>query len=137
MIDVKQIEGTDPKLYELVCRLVMDPVVLRQNNNYPFKTTLHFVWFVALDKGEVAGFLPVERRDGGKAVINNYYIRDESAAVLEAMIVKAQEALGGQYTLEAVAQTRDGDVFARNGFCATKVWKNYIKMTDDADTKRI
>ena len=53
------------------------------------------------------------------------------------MIVKAQEALGGQYTLEAVAQTRDGDVFARNGFCATKVWKNYIKMTDDADTKRI
>ncbi len=29
--------GTDKKLYELVAPLVMSPIVLRQNNNYPFK----------------------------------------------------------------------------------------------------
>ncbi len=132
MIEVKQIEGTDPELYRLVCRLVMNPEVLRQNNNYPFKTTLHFVWFLAIDNNEVVGFLPVERRDGRKAIINNYYILDESADILKAMIVAAQQALGEQYLLEAVVQIRDQEVFAGQGFGTTKVWKNYLKMTYDA-----
>lgn len=133
MIAIKQIGGTDPELYRQVCHLVMNPEVLRQNNNYPFKTTLHFVWFLAFDNNEVVGFLPVERRDGGKAVINNYYILNESAEILKAMLVAAQQALGSQYILEAVAQIRDQEVFSRQGFGITKVWKKYLKMTYDAN----
>ncbi len=137
MIIVKQVEGTHPALYTLVGRLVMNPEVLRQNNNYPFKTTEQFIWFIALEQDSVVGFLPVERRSSTKAVINNYYIRNEDPEVLEAMIVSAQRALNSQFSLEAVVQIRDENIFTRNGFCVKKIWKNYLKMTDDATTKRI
>lgn len=44
----------------------MNPDVLSANNNYPFKTTEHYVWFIAVDKKSVVGFMPVER---GEAVV--------------------------------------------------------------------
>ena len=38
VMDIVKLQGTDRKLYEFVCPLVMNPAILRQNNNYPFKT---------------------------------------------------------------------------------------------------
>jgi hypothetical protein len=40
---IMTLQGTDKLLYELVAPLVMNPAILRQNNNYPFKTS-RFVW---------------------------------------------------------------------------------------------
>ena len=39
MIQIVQLHGTDKKLYELVAPLVMSPEVLKQNYNYPFRTS--------------------------------------------------------------------------------------------------
>ena len=39
MIQIMKLNGTDKQLYKLVAPLVMDPEVLKMNNNYPFKTT--------------------------------------------------------------------------------------------------
>ena len=33
---IMTLQGTDKLLYELVAPLVMNPAILRQNNNYPF-----------------------------------------------------------------------------------------------------
>ena len=49
MIQIIQLKGTDRRLYELVAPLVMNPDVLKQNYNYPFRTSEDFVWFVAVE----------------------------------------------------------------------------------------
>ena len=57
--------------------MVMDPEVIRANNNYPFKTGEEYVWFIAIEDKEVVGFVPVEQKSRKKAVINNYYVKAE------------------------------------------------------------
>ena len=40
-----RLNGVDARLYPLVGPLVMNPAILRQNNNYPFKTlSLIHIW---------------------------------------------------------------------------------------------
>ena len=48
-MDIEKLHGTDPRLYQLVAPLVMSIPVLRYNNNYPFKTSVHHKWLVATD----------------------------------------------------------------------------------------
>ena len=52
-MNIEKLHGTSTRLYQLVAPLVMSPPVLRQNNNYPFKTSDHHVWFVALEEEKV------------------------------------------------------------------------------------
>lgn len=74
----------------------MNPDVLSANNNYPFKTTEHYVWFIAVDKKSVVGFMPVERRRSG-CVINNYYVCDDNRETLSLLITTTLEAIGSKY----------------------------------------
>lgn len=37
-MNILKLQGLDGRLFDLVAPLVMNPAVLRQNNNYPFKT---------------------------------------------------------------------------------------------------
>ena len=72
--------GTSPRLYKLVAPLVMNAAVLRQNDNYPYKTSQRHEWLLALDdedENKISGFFPVERREG-YAYINNYYLSPEA-----------------------------------------------------------
>ena len=39
MMQILKLQGTDRQLYRLVGPLVMNPKVLKSNNNYPFKNT--------------------------------------------------------------------------------------------------
>ena len=76
-MEILQIQGTDERLYPLVGPLVMNPVVLKQNYNFPFRTAENFIWLVAIDEeGKVLGFLPVENKKT-ECVINNYLIENE------------------------------------------------------------
>ena len=52
-MDIEKLHGTDPRLYQLVAPLVMSIPVLRYNNNYPFKTSEDFVWYIAIDNRDV------------------------------------------------------------------------------------
>ena len=74
---VEKLPGTDARLYALVAPLVMSVPIIRQNNNYPFKTSRKHLWFIALERGEVKGFMPVERKTAG-ACIDNYYLAGDS-----------------------------------------------------------
>ena len=74
MIQIIQLKGMEQQLYQLVAPLVMDPVVIRANNNYPFKTNDNYVWFIATEEDKVVGFLPLELRKSQKVIINNYYV---------------------------------------------------------------
>lgn len=126
---IERLAGTEARLYELVARLVMDPEVLRQNNNYPFKTSEHYEWFVALDgEGVVRGFMPVELKTGNSVVINNYYVEGDDASVLRALLDAVWKAFGKEKVVRAVVLVRHEQVFMREGFETTVEWTLYKKM---------
>ena len=57
MTQIVELKGTEKRLYQLVAPLVMNPVVLKQNYNYPFRTSENFIWFVAVEGKEIVGFI--------------------------------------------------------------------------------
>lgn len=124
---VEILKGTDKKLYELVAHLVMDPSVLKQNRNYPFKTMETFIWFIGMEDNQVIGFIPVEIREK-QAIINNYYAIDEDLSVLDTMIKKASEYFNKDYTLISITQNQHVQAFIPNKFVIDHEWKNYVKM---------
>ena len=129
MFTIEQIGGLDKRLYELVAPLIMNPRVLWQNNNYPFKTSEHYEWFVALDgEGVVRGFMPVELKAGNSVVINNYYVAGDDASVLRALIDAVWKAFGKEKVVRAVVLVRHEQVFMREGFETTVEWTLYKKM---------
>ena len=85
---VEKLPGTDARLYALVAPLVMSVPIIRQNNNYPFKTSRKHLWFIALERGEVKGFMPVERKTAG-ACIDNYYLAGDSSKLYVKMVYEA------------------------------------------------
>jgi len=126
-MNIEKLHGTDPRLYELVAPLVMSIPVLRQNNNYPFKTSACHQWLVATGNGEVKGFMPVEIKKTC-ACINNYYICEGNPSLLPDLIDRAKKEFAGNRPLFAVSHARDAETFRTNGFTVSKEWKLYVKM---------
>ncbi len=127
MIQILQFKGDDPQLYHWVAPLVMDPRVIRANNNYPFKTTEHFQWLIAVEKKQVKGFIPLEVKSN-YAVINNYYIAPEQDEVLTLLLDQAIAVFGEKYELFSVTLVENRSAFEKHGFVVEKEWKRYVKM---------
>ncbi len=133
-MQILQLPGTDKALYELVAPLVMDPKVIRWNNNFPFRTSPRFEWFVAVDEGQVLGFMPVEHKRS-EDVINNYYVTDRKADTLEQLIRYAIGHLEEGPTLAAVSFKEDRELFASLGFEDENVWTRYVRMRRKKQSK--
>lgn len=130
-MDTISLKGTDKRLYELVAPLVMNPAILRQNNNYPFKTSARHEWALAIENGEVVGFMPVKlKNEGGD--IDNYYISGDRSDIIDALL--GQVLANGRLSVDLTALVHKRHVadFARNGFSTVKEWKNYDKMQYDS-----
>ena len=82
MMEITKLDGTDERLYPLVGPLVMNPKVLKQNNNYPFRTSESYTWYIAREEKRVVGFVPLEQKKNGY-VINNYYIEGKAQIIPE------------------------------------------------------
>ena len=98
-----------------VAPLVMSVPIIRQNNNYPFKTSRKHLWFIALERGEVKVSAPVERKTAG-ACIDNYYLAGDSSELLTSLIEKAKEEFAQDRTLYAISHIRHVDAFQACGF---------------------
>ena len=127
MMQIVQLHGTDKRLYELVAPLVMNPEVLKQNYNYPFRTSEEHEWFIALDNKRVVGFMPVEHKQY-ECVINNYYIKERNVDTLKLLLEKVIEKQSEDSSLTAVSFVEDRDVFGEQGFLEDKVWTRYVRM---------
>lgn len=127
-MDIIELHGTDKRLYELVAPLVMSPAVLRQNNNYPFKTNGRHTWHVAVERDTAAGFMPLRRDPSGRCTIDNYYVRDDDAELLHALLraVLADRTSDGE--LRATVHARHAELFRREGFCTLRRWTKYERM---------
>lgn len=128
MIQILQLPGMDAQLYALVAPLVMDPKVLKQNYNFPFRTAGHFVWFVAVDEAQVVGFIPVECK-AHECVINNYYIAGKDPEVLKLLLEAVTKTLDeDKRLLTSVTFLDDQACFEEFGFKEEKRWTRYVKM---------
>lgn len=127
MMKIVQLPGTDRLLYELVAPLVMNPAVLKQNYNYPFRTSEDFIWFIALEDNAVVGFMPVEKKKG-ELVINNYYIKGNDEGILKQLLEEAINKSGEEANLTAVVFIEHSPLFKEFGFTDEKIWTRYVKM---------
>ena len=130
MIQIIQLKGTDRRLYELVAPLVMNPDILKQNYNYPFRTSEDFVWFVAVDKKKVIGFIPVEEKKK-EYVINNYYVEGNNEDTLKLLLEKVISETDSSKELTSVTFMEHCSLFKELGFSEEKVWTRYVKMKKD------
>lgn len=62
---IRQIKDNDPELYGLIVPLVMNPKVLKSNNNYPFKNFSGTVWYIAMEDSDISGFMPLKKNNTG------------------------------------------------------------------------
>ena len=85
-MDIIKLQGTDKKLYELIAPLVLNPAVLRQNNNYPFKTGPKYTWYIAIEKEQILGFIPIKQTSVSSLMINNYYIKGDNLTILDKLL---------------------------------------------------
>ncbi len=130
MVQIIQLQGTDKRLYELVAPLVMNPEILKQNYNYPFRTSEDFVWFVAVDKKKVIGFIPVEEKKK-EYVINNYYIESDNEDTLKLLLEKVISETNTSKELTSVTFMEHSSLFKDLGFSEEKIWTRYVKMKKD------
>ena len=68
----------------------MNPKVLRQNYNFPFRTDEDFVWYLAFQGRKLLGFVPVETKRS-EYVINNYYTPGRDADMLRQLLQEVIE----------------------------------------------
>ena len=118
MIQIIQLKGKDKRLYRLLAPLVMDPDVIRANNNYPFKTGEDYVWYIAVD---------------GKEVINNYYIGAENTEreeILSDLLPAIIKDFGPEsWLLHSITLVQDKEIFEKFDFTSMdKKWTRYVKM---------
>ena len=130
MVQIIQLQGTDKRLYEHVAPLVMNPEILKQNYNYPFRTSEDFVWFVAVDKKKVIGFIPVEEKKK-EYVINNYYIESNNEDTLKLLLEKVISETNTSKELTSVTFMEHSSLFKDLGFSEEKIWTRYVKMKKD------
>lgn len=127
MIQNIRLGGVDKRLYQLVGPLVMDAEVIRANNNYPFKTSKDFTWFIACEGKLVIGFIPVEKR-GKQIIINNYYVGSDGEKILSVLLSEIISEFGEEYSISSVVLIENRRIFEQFGFKTEKEWKRYIKM---------
>jgi len=124
-MEILSLHGTDDRLYELVARLVMSPDVLRQNNNYPFKTSSQYTWHICLENNVVIGFIPAKDTKNG-LYVDNYYIRDDNPDVLDNLINHILTST--DKTVTALCHKRHTETFRTHGFITCTVFAQYNKM---------
>ncbi len=126
-MEIMILGGTEKKLYELVAPLVMNPAVIRQNNNYPFKTSAKYIWYLALDGNEVVGFIPLKPTNNGYC-IDNYYIKGDDSETIVFLLKNVVKNCADSRILTAVVNKRHVKDFQENYFKTFLELKNYNKM---------
>lgn len=114
-MNILKLQGLDSRLFNLVAPLVMSPAVLRQNNNYPFKTTRNHVWYIAVNEGRVLGFMPVKMTLMNNC-IDNYYISGDNPTVIEGILDRIIHDFSSDGSLVAVVHKRHVEGFSTKGF---------------------
>ncbi len=127
---VRILEGNSPELYQAVGCFVLSPACLRENNNYPYKSSWKHSWHVLYQEERVVAFMPVERKTGGGHKIDNYYAtsaKERNSPVAKAAVVAAVNNRASS-PLRATVQQRDVGIFKYVNFILIRETKRYAMM---------
>ena len=128
VMDIIKLQGTDKKLYELIAPLVLNPAVLRQNNNYPFKTGPKYTWYIAIEKEQILGFIPIKKTSVSSLMINNYYIKGDNLTILDKLLSEILANINSDIELWATVHKRHVQSYKLKDFRTHIEWKNYERM---------
>ena len=128
VMDIIKLQGTDKKLYELIAPLVLNPAVLRQNNNYPFKTGPKYTWYIAIEKEQILGFIPIKQTSVSSLMINNYYIKGDNLTILDKLLSEILANINSHIELWATVHKRHVQSYKLKDFRTHIEWKNYERM---------
>ena len=128
VMDIIKLQGTDKKLYELIAPLVLNPAVLRQNNNYPFKTGPKYTWYIAIEKEQIVGFIPIKQTSVSSLMINNYYIKGDNLTILDKILSEILANINSDIELWATVHKRHVQSYKLKDFRTHIEWKNYERM---------
>ncbi len=126
-MEILKFKGEDKRLYELVAPLVMNPAVIRSNNNYAFKTEKEYIWYLLAEDDKVEGFMPLKPTTTGY-YIDNYYIGGDKAETIEKLLAAIIEELGKSNEITALVKKHHVNDFLEFGFISWLELKNYTKM---------
>ena len=125
-MEIEKLGGTTERLYRLVAPSVMKPCILRENYNYPFKTSMHHIWFIAIEEERVVGFMPVKKGHIYYS-IDNYFVSGDEPSVLSELLEEVIKDFSSQASLMAVVHKRHVKVFSQKKFQTCVEWNNYDK----------
>lgn len=129
--EVRILDGLSPELYMAVGRLVLSPACLRENNNYPYKSTHKFTWHLLYCEGKVVAFMPLERKDGNTYKVDNYYAPSgkERGNLLVKLVKSVVRGVGKDTVqLQATVQKRDAGIFKYLEFIPIRETRRYVMM---------
>jgi hypothetical protein len=128
---VLKIQGYDACLYGLIGPFVMNPLVLRENDWYPFRNTEDHTWYIAVrGRNLVTGFLSV--CDGH--IANDFTWHDQNT--LAALLEEALADVAGAGTLAFMAEEAELPVLEKLGFCGCGRRGKYYRMVRCTDEQR-
>lgn len=130
-LKVRIFEGKSPELYLAVGHFVLSPACLRENNNYPYKSSRMFTWHVLYHEDQVVAFMPVERKLDGGYKIDNYYAtpdRERGNQLLKLFKSVIKETGDGTSPLRATVQKRDAGIFKYMNFITIRETRLYAMI---------
>ena len=127
---VQILNGRCEELYVAVGELVLSAVCLRENNNYPYKSSRKFRWHLLYHGGKVVAFMPMERKDEAVCKIDNYYAtsgKERNSHLLKLLksIITEENGLS---VLRATVQQRDVGIFKYMDFIPVRETWRYVMM---------
>ena len=135
-MNIIRLNGEEKRLYELVAPLVMNPAIIRQNNNYPYKTEKDYIWYIVTDDGgKVEGFMPLKPKISGY-YIDNYYIGNDNKEVIDLLLTTILREFGEENEITALVKKNHAKEFTKFGFISWSELKNYTKMDYKNPEKR-
>ena len=117
---IEKLNGTDKRLYQLIAPLAMNSVIVKENGKVPITTSTKHIWYVAVDKRKVVGFLAIT----GGNIKHDYYCNLE---VFEDLLRNLMSDYHNS-TLKYVASNVEVPIMKKNGFTTEKTSTNYFYM---------
>lgn len=130
-LKVRIFGGKSPELYLAVGCFILSPACLRENNNYPYKSSRMFIWHVLYHEEKVVAFMPVERKLDGSYKLDNYYAtpdRERGNQLLKLLKSVIKETGDATLPLRATVQKRDAGIFKYMNFITIRETKLYAMM---------
>lgn len=126
-MEIQCLKGTEKRMYELIAPLIMNADIIRINNNYPFKTSEQYLWYVIINNGAAESFMPLKPTKTGYC-IDNYYIKDDDKVAIDTLLKRILDDLSEYNNITALVCKRHVKYFIDNGFVTWMELKNYNKM---------